>query len=216
MKGREKSKSIYSVLGVEAGRLRSTKLSADISGHSEVRILINAARDDARDILVPEDMGEAAGKAGSSLDGRVGRPPTVIGETESKDSLEGGYVDVLLEPDYVLVHVSDIFGIDEDEREIGIEAYREDILDVLIGQLGELGDITSLLEEVLLVIGDLDDEGDLEGLLQVLVEDERKHVTEMQGIRRRATSCVQIEGWQLRVLAELRFSFTDASHRRRG
>jgi hypothetical protein len=36
--------------------------------------------------------------------------------------------------------------------------------------------------EVLLIVGDLDDERNVEGLLKVLVEDEWKHVPQMQGL----------------------------------
>lgn len=121
------------ILGVEARGLWGIELCAHIPRHSKVGVLVHAAGNQAGDVLIPEQVGEARGQARRRLDGWVGGLPTVVRERESENGLESGEVDVPLEPDDILVHVPHVLRVDEDEGAFGVEVEREDVLDVLVG-----------------------------------------------------------------------------------
>ena len=88
---------------------------------------------------------------------------------------------MLLESADVRVHVPDVLTVDENEGILRIETYGDYVLNVLISQFCELSDVFPLSpEEVFLVICNLDHQWHIEGILQVLVEDERDHVTQVQ------------------------------------
>ena len=47
--------------------------------------------------------------------------------------------------------------------------------------------------EIFLIISNLDDERNIEGVLHIFAEDEGKHVSKMKGLWWRPSSCIQIE-----------------------
>jgi hypothetical protein len=111
---------------------------ADITCHSEIRVLINAARNQAWEIFLPEDVWEAGGQAWSCLNSRIGSPTTVIRKLKAKNSFESGHVDVPLESNNIRVHGSHILRVDKDESFFGVKADSQNILDILISHFGEV------------------------------------------------------------------------------
>ena len=125
-------------------------------------------------------MRETRRKTRCGLDGRIRCLTTAITELKSEDSLKRCKIDMSLEPAYVRVKESHILRIEANKGILWIEPNRKDILDVLKSQMCELLKISTFLVEVLLIIGDLNDEWHSECFLHVLAENEWEHVAEMQ------------------------------------
>lgn len=125
---------------------------------------------------------------------RIRSSSAVIRKAESKDSFQSIQIDVFLEPDHVLVHVTHILGVDENKGEFRIQADCQNILNILVGESCKLNDISAFFEEIFLVIRDLNDERHFEGVLEVFIEDEGQHMAQMQCFRRGTATSIQIEG----------------------
>lgn len=145
---------------------------ADIASHAEVGVLVDAAGNQAGDVPAAEDVGEAGGEAGSRLNSGISSHAAVVAHLKAEDSAEGIEIDVTLEAANIRVEIAHVLRVDEDEGLLRVQADCDDVLDVLVGQVGEFFQVASLLVEVLLVVSHLNDERHVEGLLQVLAEDE--------------------------------------------
>ena len=74
-------------LGVNAARLLHLHAFGDVSGHSEVWILVDSLRDEAEDFLViAEDVGERVAEARDGRDGGEGASAAVVGRGEPEDA----------------------------------------------------------------------------------------------------------------------------------
>lgn len=73
------------------------------------------------------------------------------------------------------IHRAHILRIQEDKSLLGIIAKRNDILNVIIAHADEIV-VLAFFPEEFLIVGDLDYERHVEGLLEILVEDEGQHV----------------------------------------
>lgn len=93
---------------MDAGWFWQVGLRADVSGHPEVRVLVDSLRNQAGELLLPEDVPERRGDAGGCLDGREGRLPGIPREFQAEDGLARGEVDMLLEQAHVVVHVANV------------------------------------------------------------------------------------------------------------
>lgn len=120
---------------MDTGSLGNLELVLNISGHSEVRILINTLRDQTEDILVTEDMGEGSRNGRSSLDSGESKLTTVITLSNTKNTLKLIVCDSLLDFANVGVHVTNVVGISENESLIEIETTGDDILSIFNSQL---------------------------------------------------------------------------------
>lgn len=160
--------------------------------------MVDSAGNEARNVLISKEVRETRGKTRSGLNSWIRSLSAAITELEPEDSLKRCQVDMPLEPANIRIEESHVLRIEANEGVFGIEANRKNIFDILKSQMRKFLEISSLLVEVLLVIGDLDDEGHSEGLLHVLAEDERQHVAEMECFGRRSSSCVKVkrrDGW---------------------
>ena len=187
---------------MDAGRLRKVKFGADVPCHSKVRVLVDALGDEAGYNAFPKDLREAGGDARRSLDGGVGCLPRVPGEVQSEDGLAGGKVDMPLEETDVGVELADVLAVEEDESLALVEPESENVLDVLESDPREPLEGGALAPEVLLVVGNLDNEGHVKGLLQILGEDEGHEVAHVQTVTGRAPPSVEVEGLTLFVLVK--------------
>ena len=178
---------------IEACWLWCLQLCANVSGHAKVRVLVDSTGNEARNVLVSEEVRETRRKAGCGLNGWIRSLSTAIAELQSENSLQRCQIDMPLEPADVRIEESHVLRIQANEGVFGIEANRKNIFDILISQMRKLLEVSSFLVEVLLVIGDLDDKGHSEGLLHVLAEDERQHVAEMECFRGRSSSRVEVK-----------------------
>jgi hypothetical protein len=76
-------------LGVDASRLEVLDSDSNVSGHSEVRVLIDALRDEAGNVgSLAENVGEGVGERGGGLDCRVGELTAVVALVDSEYALE--------------------------------------------------------------------------------------------------------------------------------
>ena len=148
-------------------------------------------------MAISKDVREGIGKSGHSLNRRESELSDVVLRQKAEDALDLRIVHMLLNANDVRVHVADIIDIAEDECLLRVETKGENILDIVASHLvGALGSIkfNLLLVNVLLVISDLNNEGYVENTLEPLGEDERHTVTHMEGIGRRTSTGVKIEG----------------------
>lgn len=67
--------------------LRNLELILNISGHSEVRILINTLGNETEDILITKNVRERSRDSRSSLDSRESYLTTVITRVNTKNTL---------------------------------------------------------------------------------------------------------------------------------
>ncbi len=83
---------------------------------------------------------------------------------------------MLLESANIGVHSSHILRIDKDKGLFRVKPQSQNVLNIFISQFSELSQITAILMEIFFVISDLNNEGNVKGLLKILVEDKREHV----------------------------------------
>lgn len=103
---------------------------------------------------------------------------------------------MLLHSDHVRVQVLDVLDIRKDKGLFGVKAEGDDVLDVaethrnraLRSFKFQLGTV-----DVLLIVGDLDDDRQIERFLQPLTKDEWDSVTKMESFGGWASSGVEVE-----------------------
>jgi hypothetical protein len=174
-------------LGVHGARLGEVKSWSQVSGHSEVRILVDSTRDQTKEILsVSQDIFEGAWNARGSLDGSIGNFAAVFGAVESEDSFDLIVGNGVLKQNHVVVEVAYVIRVSEKEGVFEVKAAGQNILGVFNGcfleptQRFDFG-LWVLIEEFL-IVGQLDDDWTFESLLHEFAEDKRKKVPEVHGL----------------------------------
>jgi hypothetical protein len=139
---------------------------------------------------------ERVGKAGSSLDGRVRGPAAIIALCDAKNAFQLIERGMLLNlADILIEDATNIVSVPEDEGLVNVKPASQNVFYVFDGLLGVLLKTSLItLEEVFLIISDLNDQGNVECILQVLGEEKGEQMTKMQPISRRASSSVEVEG----------------------
>src|SRR6266571_5633737 len=84
------------------------------------------------------------------------------------------------------IEVADVFGVEEDPRELRIEAHRDDVEDVVVPDLRRIFELVEVFEEELLIVRDLEIHGRAELLLKPLREEPREHVADVDPAGRTA------------------------------
>jgi len=193
-------------LRVVRGALLEFELVSDVSGHSEVGVLVDGSGDEAGDVGTGAvDVGEGGAEGGDGLNSGEGVFTNWVVFFEAEGSLDLVIRDVFLDFEDVFVELVDIPAVREDKSLLGVEAKRDYVLDVVDAHVDGAGlsfEFQVLLEQVLLVVGDLDDKGNVEHLLQPLGENHGDAVTHVEGTFGRTTAGVQIEGLLLFVGSE--------------
>ena len=147
--GREKRR-------VDRSGLEIVQLLGDVTSHTEVGVLVDGGRDQARYlVVVAEDVRERVREGGDGLDGWVGElaHALVIGETEDAANLTQS--DVLLRLEDVGIHLVDVLRVTKDKGLLWIEAKSNDILDIVVPHLEGVLPRELLIVKVLLVVRDL-------------------------------------------------------------
>ena len=193
-------------LRVVRGALLEFELVSDVSGHSEVGVLVDGSGDEAGDVGTGAvDVGEGGAEGGDGLNSGEGVLTNWVVFFEAEGSLDLVIRDVFLDFEDVFVELVNIPAVREDKSLLGVEAKRDYVLDVVDAHVDGAGlsfEFQVLLEQVLLVVGDLDDKGNVEHLLQPLGENHGDAVTHVEGTFGRTTAGVQIEGLLLFVGSE--------------
>lgn len=182
---------------MEAARLAEFHPPSHISGHPKVRVLVDPLRDHTKNLLQgSKDMGEGAAERRDSLDSRKSDSPAGVAVSDPEDSLALVVSKHVLEPANILVHDPDVFGVHEDESPFLIEAAGNDILGVLIPQIGVVLNILLLsgpLHEILFVISQLDDQRTLKHILHPLGEHEGQEMSHVHSLPGGPSSSIEVD-----------------------
>ena len=200
---------------MDEGRLRVRgvgvlvlQTSGDISGHSEVGVLIDGAGNEAGNsnglgLILAEDVGEGRRPTASTLDTAEVNATNVGAVVEAKDGAGLVEGDVLGQAHNVLVEgATHKLEIAEDESLVGIEADSDDVLGVVAAVTLNLLDRPLVGEEVLFVVGHHDNQGNIEGVLKPFCELEGNGVANVDTVGGRAAAGVEEEGLALLVTVE--------------
>ena len=123
----------------------------NITGHSEIRILVDSLRDEAHHVFLSENMWERSRNSRSSLNSREGKLSTVVTRSDTKDTFQLIYknknkmriifdlklnlnlvvCDSLLDLADIWIHVPNIVCISEDKCLVDIKSASDDILGIL-------------------------------------------------------------------------------------
>src|SRR5207249_10232809 len=140
-------------LVVDQGRLRVPQLGGDIAGDPKMRILVDAARNQHGHLFARLDCRE---KRGRGLDTRVEDLADVVRILEPEDRLGRRVRDPFRDLDRNRIEMVDVLRVQEDSRELRVEAHRDDVEDVLVAHLRRVLEVLEVLEEELLVVRDLE------------------------------------------------------------
>jgi len=150
-------------------------------------------------------MRESIWESRDGLDGRERKLSNIVGFFETKDAFDLGVVDVFLDTNDIRVHMLNVVNIWEDEGLFRVEAESKNVFDIVFSHLdGTFGTIKLNLRlvDILLIVGDLNDEGHVEDALQPLSEDEGDAMAHVKCVSRWTTTRVQVEGLAVFVCIE--------------
>ena len=110
-----------------------------VTGHPEVRVLVDSLRDEAWHLcVVTKDVREWVWERGSSLDGWEGYLATVAASIDSEDSFDLIESHVFLNFENIRVQIMDVLHVWEDEGLLRIKSESDDVLDVGLAHLNSL------------------------------------------------------------------------------
>jgi len=121
---RTKSLQRREKLVVKSCRFRSFDFAANISGHSEIRVLVDSTRNKARNVLVSEEMRETARKTRSCLNGRICGFSTIVWKLEAENGSQSCHIYVPLKTTNVRIQASHVLGIQADKSILRVKANR--------------------------------------------------------------------------------------------
>lgn len=187
--------------GMHQSRLGEAQSRRHVSGHTEVRILIDRARYQAVHLGVLEDKGERTGDRRRRLRRRKGDLADRIAVAETEDALHLIERHTSLYPNHILVEgriVPYVLQIGEDKGLVGIKAARDNVFRVGVGQFyGVL--YLYVLPYGFLIVRQLYNQGNVEHVLQPFAEHERYEVAQMHRVGTRSSTCVQVKRLSLFV-----------------
>src|SRR5467141_1950583 len=184
-------------LVVNQRRFRIAEFRGDVPRQTEMRVLIDPARNQHGDRVTSFDRRE---ERGGGLEARVEDLAHVVRIREAESRLNRRERDALRDLDRDRVEVMDVLRVEEDLRQLRVEPHRDDVEYVLISDLRRIFEILEILEEELLVVSHLKVKGRVELLLQPLREEPRQHVADVDPARWPAAR-VERETVSLLVLA---------------
>lgn len=170
----------------------------NIACHSEVWVLINCGGDDAGNVsTLAINVRERVRETRGGLDGWERKFSDVVRLVEAKDALDLVEVYVFLNANHVWIELLNVINVTEDKGLLGVKAEGNDILDVAEAHRNralrafkvQLGTVDKFL-----IVGDLDHNGDVKSLLQILAHDEWDGVAQVKRLSRGSSASVEIEG----------------------
>ena len=114
------------------------------------------------------------------MDRWVSKLPDGVILVEAESTLDLVHCGVLLDLDSVGVQVLDITRIHEYENFLWVVPEGNDVLDIADGHLLHSFEVKLGSVQIFLIIGDLDDQGYIESLLQIVIDDEGNGMTKMK------------------------------------
>ena len=185
---------------VKESRFEVAKSWSHIPGHPEVRVLVDSTGDEAgHGLLVAKDEREGGGETRSRLDRREADLSNWTAVVKSENPLHLVVSHALLDLDNVLVEgraLTHEGEVGENESFLDVESKCNNILDILPGQAHRLL-LLQVLPQELLIVGHLDDQGHIKGLLQPFSEEEGNEVAKVHRITAGTSSSVKEELFSL-------------------
>ena len=117
---------------VDRGGLAVLELLGDVTGHSEVGVLVDSGWNQAWEVLAAEDVWERVRESWHCLDRWECKLSNIVRIIEAKNALDLGIVDVFLDTNDIWVHRTNVVDVGEDKRLCWIEAKSQDVLDVSV------------------------------------------------------------------------------------
>ena len=114
------------------------------------------------------------------MDRWVGKLPDGVILVETESTLDLVHCGILLDLDGVGVKVLNVSRVHENEHFLWVVAEGYDVLNIADGHLLYSFEVKLRSVQIFLIIGDLDDQGYIESLLQIVVDDEGDGVAKMQ------------------------------------
>mmetsp|Transcript_33411 Transcript_33411/g.66062 ORF Transcript_33411/g.66062 Transcript_33411/m.66062 type:complete len:631 (+) Transcript_33411:644-2536(+) len=162
--------------------------------------------------LAPEHDGKGVRKTGRRLYGRKRHLPNIGRSLKPEDAVDRAGGDALPDSHHRGIHSSDVVQIREQKGFLFVEPARQNVLGVLQRQPVKVVEVVPVfvrvlaLEQKLLVVRHLDDQGDVERLLQPLRHEEGNQVSHVHGGRRRPASGVEVEAFAVVLLGHVQQS----------
>src|SRR2546428_4980012 len=167
-------------LVVNQGWLRVPQFGGDISGDAKMGILVDAARNQHGHLFARLDGRE---ERGGGLDARVEDLAHVVRVLEPEDRLSRRIGDPLRDLDRDRIEMMNVLRVQEDPRELRVEAHRDDVEDVVVTDLRRVLEVIEVLEEELLVVRHLEVQLRTKLLLKPLREEPGEHVPDVDAAR---------------------------------
>src|SRR2546425_2192841 len=167
-------------LVMDQGRLRVPELGSDVARDAKVGILVDAARNQ-HGHLFPRLDGREERRGG--LNARVENLANVVRVLEPEDRLGRRVRNAFRDLDRDRIEVVDVLRVQEDARELRVEAHRDDVEDVVVAHLRRVLEVVEVLEEELLVVRDLEVQLRLKLLLDPFREEPGEHVPDVDAAR---------------------------------
>src|SRR3989449_263155 len=120
---------------------------------------------------------------GGGLDTRVEDLADVVRVLEPENRLGRRICDAFRDLDRNRIEMMNVLRVEEDPRELRVEAHRDDVEDVVVAYLRRVLEVVEVLEEELLVVGDLEVQLRPELLLDPFREEPGEHVPDMDAAR---------------------------------
>lgn len=156
----------------------------NITGHSEIRVLINGGRDDTWNVgTLAVDVREGVREARSGLDGRKGKFADVVRLVKAEDALDLVEVNVFLHANHVGIELLNVFNVTEDKSLLGIKSEGDNVLDVAETHRNRAlrtFKIKFRAVDELLIVSDLNHDGNVKSLLQPLAHNEWDGVAQVK------------------------------------
>src|SRR3989442_9390575 len=120
---------------------------------------------------------------GGGLDTRVENLADIVRVLETEDRLGRRICDAFRDLDRNRIEMMNVLRVEEDPRELRVEAHRDDVEDVVVAYLRRVLEVLEVLEEEFLVVRDLEVQLRAKLLLKPLREEPGEHVPDMNAAR---------------------------------
>ena len=147
-------------------------------------------------------MGEGVTEGGYWLNRWVGKLPDWVIFIEAESTLYLVHCGILLHLNGVGVKVLYIARIHEYENLFWVVPEGDDVLDIADGHFLHSFEVKLGSVQIFLIISDLDDQGNIESLLQIVINDEGNGMTKMKCLSWGTTASVEVE--QLALLVSIK------------
>mmetsp|Transcript_19534 Transcript_19534/g.36410 ORF Transcript_19534/g.36410 Transcript_19534/m.36410 type:complete len:307 (-) Transcript_19534:576-1496(-) len=180
-------------LAVYEGGLMQTHARGHITRHAEVRILVDRARDEARHVGLVQGNGKCTGERRARLCGWERALANVVRGPEAEDALGLVVSHQFLNLQDRWVHVLNVVQIRENKSLLHVKSARNDVFSILISQSMAVFQLHIGLEQELLIIGQLNHQRTVKGVLQPLREVKGNGVTKMQCFAAGPSASVEVK-----------------------